>query len=391
TTVTVAPEAAGVMVDRAAATERLLEALASLQPVRTELPTQVDVPDILATDLAEVRASVEQLVTTPMTVAFENRDWQIDGQTLSGYLLVETVLEAGEPTAKLSFDRERLAADLRTQFVPEVNREPVDARVGWNDDRGLVALDPSQTGVTIRAGAFADAVADGFLSGNRNVDIPVVITRPEIDGENLDALGIETRLGHGNSNFAGGSWARDENIYVATDLLNGTLVRPGGTFSFNDAIGEITYDKGYQDAAVVVAEQVGRDVGGGVCQVSTTVFRAAIYAGMPVTEWHPHTYRLTGYEADGWGAGFDASILQLGTNRDNWADFRFENYTDGWLLVEAWTQGPTMIVNIYGTDTGREVEVDQWPLNGKNAGFTRVIYDAEGNVVAERAFASYFK
>ncbi|MDQ3443760.1 MAG: VanW family protein [Chloroflexota bacterium] len=391
TTVSVAPDRAGEMVDRVVATEQVLATLASLQPVNVTLPTAVDVPTILASDLVEVRASVEQSVMTPMRVTFEDRSWRIDGATLSGYLLVDTVMDAGQPAAKLSFDRERLAADLRTQFVPEVNREPIDARVGWNEERGLVALDPSETGVTIRAGAFADVVAEGFLNDDMNVEIPVVITRPEIDDENLDALGIETRLGRGDSNFAGGSWNRDQNIYIATELMNGTLVRPGGEFSFNDAIGEITYEKGYVDADVVVAEQVGRDVGGGVCQISTTVFRAAIYAGMPITEWHPHTYRLRGYEADGWGAGFDASILQLGSNQDNWADFRFENYTDGWLLVESWTQGATVIVNIYGTDAGREVNVNQWPLNGKNAGFTRVIYDAQGDVVAERAFASYFK
>jgi len=392
TQVTVVPEAAGVVVDRAAATAVILGALERLAPVTTELPTTTDVPDILAADLVEVRASLEGAITTPMRVTFEDRAWRIDGETLSGYLGVETVMEAGKPVAKLSFDRERLAADLRTQFVPEVNREPVNARVGWNDERGrVVALDPSETGVTIRAGAFADAVADGFLAGNMDIEIPVVITRPEIDAENLDALGIETRLGHGDSDFAGGSWARDENVYVATGLLNGTLVPPGGEFSFNEAIGEITYDKGYQDAAVVVAEQVGRDIGGGVCQVSTTVFRAAIYAGLPITEWHPHTYRLAGYEADGWGAGFDASILQYGSDPDNWADLRFENWTDGWLLVEAWTAYPKVIVNIYGSDMGHQVNVDQWPLNGKNAGFTRVITDAQGNVVAERAFASYFK
>jgi vancomycin resistance protein YoaR len=222
----------------------------------------------------------------------------------------------------------------------------------------------------------------------------VVITRPTIDAENLAALNINARLGHGDSNFAGGAWGRDQNIYVATDLLNGTLVPPGGEFSFNQAIGEITADKGYQEAAVVVAEEVGRDIGGGVCQVvSTTIFRAAIYAGMPITEWHPHTYRLTNYERDGWGPGFDASILQNEWQTpDQWADFRFENFTDGWLLVEAYTADVYVNVNIYGQETGRSVDVTWWGINGgKNTGFTRVIYDADKNEIARRDFASDFK
>ena len=170
----------------------------------------------------------------------------------------------------------------------------------------------------------------------------------------------------------------------------------------------------------MVAERVGKDIGGGICQVSTTVFRAALYAGMPITEWNPHTYRLKNYEAEGWGPGFDASILQMGSNPDQWADLKFENYTEGWLLVEAWTSWPNVIVNIYGMDTGREVEiVDQWqsdpivnnedveiytsalptgvvqqtewPQSGLEAGFTRVMYDENGNEIANREFYTNFK
>jgi vancomycin resistance protein YoaR len=150
------------------------------------------------------------------------------------------------------------------------------------------------------------------------------------------------------------------------------------------------------------------------------MFRAAIYAGMPITEWHPHTYRLQGYEAEGWGPGFDASILQYGATPEHWADFRFENWTDDWLLVESWTSWPHVIVNIYGPDLGRSVEiVDQWqsqpvtnnenieiytsalpagvvqqtewPMAGLEAGFTRVISDSDGNEIANREFYSNFK
>jgi vancomycin resistance protein YoaR len=394
TSVSVSPDENGVVVDRDAATEQILAALASLEPVDVELPTRVDIPEIKAAALEAVQADVEQSINTPLRVQFENQTWRIEGTTLATYLLVDTVMQNGQPAAVLSFDTDRLAVDLRTQFVSEVNREPKDATVGWNEEKGrLVAIEPSETGVTLKAGAFAEAVAAGFLNGHEMVEIPVVITRPTIDDENLDALGIDSLLGRGDSNFAGGTWARDENIYVATGLLHGTLVPPGGTFSFNDAIGEITADKGYQEAAVVVAEQVGRDIGGGVCQVSTTIFRAAIYAGMPIVEWHPHTYRLQNYEADGWGPGFDASILQNSwQSPEEWPDFEFENYTDGWLFIEAYTSWPHVVVSIYGTDTGREVDVEWWGISGGNdTGFTRFIYDAEGNVLHERGFSTDFK
>jgi vancomycin resistance protein YoaR len=363
---------------------------------------------------------VEDALSQSVRVEFESQGWRLEPESLSGYLHVETVLESGVPVANLSLDVERLAVNLRTQFADQINREPEDARVGWNDDRGLIALDPSQTGTTLKPGDFADAVAASFLGGHERVEIPVVVTRPEIDDENLDALGIETRLGRGDSNYAGGSWARDENIRVGTSLLNGTLVPPGGEFSFNGAIGPIGENPDFVEASVVIAERVGTGTGGGICQVSTTVFRAAIYAGMPITEWHPHTYRLQGYEADGWGPGFDASILQSGDNPEYWGDIKFENWTDGWMLVESWTSYPHVIVNIYGKDIGNEIDVGdqwqsgpiinnddvevftselpsgvvqqtEWPMAGLEAGFTRVITDADGNLLAERQFYSNYK
>jgi vancomycin resistance protein YoaR len=394
TNVSISPDSTGIVVDRKAATAQILSTLATLEPTRVDLPVAVDQPEITVSDLEQVKSDVQTAIAKPVRIGFEEKAWRIDGSTLSSYLTVETVLEDGAPRAVLSMDTERLAGDLRTQFVPEVNRKPVNARIGWNDEKGrVVALDPSVTGVTLKANAFAEAVAASYLGDHGTVKIPVVITRPTIDAENLAALNITARLGHGDSNFAGGAWGRDQNIYVATDLLNGTLVPPGGEFSFNQAIGEITADKGYQEAAVVVAEEVGRDIGGGVCQVSTTIFRAAIYAGMPITEWHPHTYRLTNYERDGWGPGFDASILQNEWQTpDQWADFRFENFTDGWLLVEAYTADVYVNVNIYGQETGRSVDVTWWGINGgKNTGFTRVIYDADKNEIARRDFASDFK
>jgi vancomycin resistance protein YoaR len=418
--VSISADEAGIVVDRKLATAEILGALARLEAIVVELPTQVEIPVIQAADLTDAQATVEDALSQSVTVEFESQGWRLEPETLSGYLHVETVLESGVPVANLSLDVERLAVDLRTQFADHINREPEDARVGWNDDRGLIALDPSQTGTTLKPGDFAEAVAASFLDGHEVVEIPVVVTRPEIDDENLEALGIETRLGRGDSNYAGGSWARDENIRVGTNLLNGTLVPPGGEFSFNGAIGPIGENPDFVEASVVVAERVGTGTGGGICQVTTTLFRAAIYAGMPITEWHPHTYRLQGYEADGWGPGFDASILQSGDNPEYWGDVKFENWTDGWLLVEAWTSYPHVIVNIYGKDIGNEIDVGnqwqsgpiinndnvevftselpsgvvqqtEWPMAGLEAGFTRVITDAEGNLLAERQFYSNYK
>jgi vancomycin resistance protein YoaR len=389
TAVQVVPGSDGIVVDREAATAQLLATLDGLEPVSTTMPTMVAHPDFTAEDLGPAEKQVTEALSEPVPVTFEKQNWKVEGKDLGPFVTIEVVLEHGKPAAKLAVDRAGLAAELRSRYSDEINRKPTDAVFGWDDK--LVALEPGTYGAALRSDAFADAVADSFLNGHGSVEIPVVSIAPEVDDTRLDEYGIAELLGGGHSNFAGGAWQRDQNIYVATELLNHTLVAPGETFSFNKAIGEITADKGYEEAEVVVAEQVGRDIGGGVCQVSTTVFRAAINSGMPIDEWHPHTYRLSNYERDGWGPGFDASILQIGPDPDDWADFKFENYTDHWLLVESYASDAHVYVNFYGTSDGRDVDIEAWPIGGNAFGFTRTIYDKTGEVIADRSFESYFK
>ncbi len=419
TDVSISPDATGIVVDREAATDIILGSLTELEPVRGELPTVVDQPVIRVADLEAVQSDVQKALSRPVPVRFEDQAWNIEAGTLSQYLTVTTTYEGGEAGADLAIDQEALGAALRTQFAGEVNRAPVDARVAWSD-AGLIALDPSTDGITLKASEFATVVSDSFLNGHERVEMPVVVMKPEVDSSNLAALQIETQLGRGDSNYDGGTDQRNTNIEVGTDLMNGTLVKPGEMFSFNGAVGEITADKGYVEAAVVVGERTGKDIGGGICQVSTTVFRAALLAGMPIEEWHPHTYRISGYERDGWGPGYDASILQWGEDPSQWGDFQFQNPTDGWLLVEAWTAYPHVIVNIYGKDMGTTVEITgefegevpgehedievvkddlaagtmrqtEYPLDGYEAAFVRIMKDKDGNIIAEREFYTHFK
>lgn len=420
TDVTISPDATGIVVDRDAATDTILASLTALTPVQGELPTVVAEPRIRAADLEPMRDDVREALSKPVRAQFEGQDWRIEAETLSQFLTVTSTYTDGKAGVDLAVDQKALSAVLREQFTGEINRSPVDARVAWSDTDGLIALEPSTDGITLKSTEFARVVSESFLDDHQRVNIPVVVTKPEIDSNNLEALQINERLGRGDSNFEGGTNERDTNIEVGVGLMNGTLVKPGGIFSFNEAVGEITADKGYVEASVVVGERTGKDIGGGICQVSTTVFRAALLGGMPIEEWHPHTYRIQGYERDGWGPGYDASILQWGSDPAQWGDFKFQNPTDGWLLVESWVAYPHVIVNIYGKDIGTTVEITErfqnkvveeyedlevvkedlpagtirqteYPLEGYEVAFVRVMKDKDGNVIAEREFYTNFK
>ena len=161
----------------------------------------------------------------------------------------------------------------------------------------------------------------------------------------------------------GSNDGRATNIEVGAKLLNGTLVPPGEDFSFNHAVGVINEERGFVEAQVIQGERIGRDIGGGICQVSTTVYRAALKAGLPITEWWPHRYRLAFYEQDGWLPGYDASILQPEGDPFGGGDFRFTNPTDSWLLVESYTDGARVIVIIYGPDLGYTVDLGSMDIS----------------------------
>jgi vancomycin resistance protein YoaR len=360
TAVTVSTDATGTVVDRDAATAIVLEAAASLQPASVELPTRVQQPQVTVADLQEPAASLQRALSGPVVITFDGRKWDLAPADLAPFVRVETGTEGARPEVRLTLAHDGLATWLRETYSGEINRQPADARIAWDSGDGLVVLEPSVDGAAMRVDAFAGLVETSFFDRQGPVEVPVVVTNPAIDDDNLGALKIDGLLARGDSNYGGLNIERDTNIEVATKSLNGTLVPPGEEFSFNGAIGEITKENGYVESGVIVNGRASTDDGGGVCQVSTTVFRATVFAGLPVTDWGEHTQRLPVYERDGWSAGFDASILQwTGGDPDDWGDLKFLNDTGGYLLVQAWTDYPYLIVEFYGHDDGRTVDISE--------------------------------
>ncbi|MEA2511992.1 MAG: hypothetical protein QOJ59_1479, partial [Thermomicrobiales bacterium] len=212
---------------------------------------------------------------------------------------------------------------------------------------------------------------------------------------------------------------RATNIQVGASILNGFLIPPRSLFSFNRAVGVITEEAGFVESNVVDGERIGRDVGGGICQVSTTVFRAAFRAGLPIEEWHPHRYRMRFYEQDDWPAGLDASILQPEGDPFGGGDFSFWNPTDSWMLMESYTDGPRVVIVLYGPDLGYKVdvtgpllgetypaepdlevtdnnaepgtmEISEYALEGIDVTFNRDVFNRQGNLVESRQFYTHF-
>ena len=355
--VSIEPEVEGTVVNRDAVTAIVTKGARDLFIPDGELPVVATIARVRAGDLEVAREDVSAALSKPIQLTYSKKVWTLEPEQLGQFIVQEVdPTEQGAEAFSVSVDERELASWLNGLVAADIEKQPVDAKVAWSDKKkSLIATEKSRKGAKLKPLTLAREVIDSLWSDHKSINVPVTVLEPDIDSNNLKALGITTKLAVGDSSYVGSNDGRATNIVVGAGLLNGNLIPPHGTFSFNHAIGVIEVEKGYVEASVIQGERIGRDVGGGICQVSTTVFRAALVAGVPIVEWWPHTYRLGFYEQDGWAPGFDASILQPNEDPFSGGDFRFENPTDSWMLVESYTENERVYVIIYGADTGYTV------------------------------------
>lgn len=411
----------GVGPDRETITTDLYAALSNLEVIDTTLPTAVSHPRITKADLEANEDAVLNILGNSVTIRFEDQRWELLPEEVSAFMIFTSSVENGTAVTSVDFDRTELARFLRERFTGEVNRMPVNANVQFYNGK-LSATSKDRDGKTLKASEFADLVAVSFLGNHERVDVPVVTTPAKVREDNLDSLGIKDRLCRVDSNYTSDVGTnRAHNVEVGIRLINNIIIAPGDEFSFNRAVGSIEANPDFQGGTGIVAGVIQDEFGGGICQVTTTAFRAGIMAGLPITAWDPHTYRLLGYERDGWGPGFDASIFQPDwQDPKDWSDLRFSNNTGNFILISSWADGGIHVVEIYGTATGWDVQIsptttweaapstqNRWvvdweagagtnyasayPVEGLNASFTRTVYDADGKEMYTRDFTSPYQ
>lgn len=241
-----------------------------------------------------------------------------------------------------------------------INRRPVDALFTFENGR-VTAFKPSADGKSLDANTakgliLAQTPNLAKLNAPKTVEIelPVKTVEPKVTTDKVNNLGIKELVGRGTSLFYGSIPNRIYNLTLASSRLNGILIAPDEVFSFNKAVGDVSSLTGYKQAYVI---QNGRTVlgdGGGVCQVSTTFFRAILNAGFPIVERNPHAYRVHYYEEDS-GPGIDAAIYTPTV------DLKFKNDSGHHLLVQSYVNPEEMSLTfeLYGTKDGREVTVNK--------------------------------
>lgn len=259
---------------------------------------------------------------------------------------------------------------LVQQIGAEIDRRPYDALLDFDPKNGeIVVLRSSQPGQQldvetslgiIEAAVMADPAAQSAeISGSQEITLPVQILPPKVDSSKIAEMGIVEQVSEGTTYFKGSSAERVHNIVNAADKLRGAVVPPGEQFSFYAWVGDVSTANGFVDSLIIVGDRTEVGVGGGVCQVSTTVFRAAFWGGFPVVERYPHSYVVSWYGEP----GMDASIYTPT------ADFRFLNDSGHYILIqpEIDLKRGRLTFHIYGSST-RTVEAERLaPTNVREA------------------------
>ncbi|HST16783.1 MAG TPA: VanW family protein [Gaiellaceae bacterium] len=338
----VVPGETGRVLDRAAAGQLLVAALGSFERHSVVLPVRVDSPAVTAASLARVRRSATIAVSAPVTLTVGPTRLRLPRWRIA------TMLDLSQP-GTLRLGGRAATAEL-SRLQKTVDRSPRDAdwAVGAG---GSVRVVPAQPGITLDVEKATDTILAAATRPVRRVAaLPVSEQAPARTTAQATALGITGTVG-AYETFFGGDANRIHNVQLVSHLVDKKLIAPGATFSFNQTTGERSAAKGFREAPVIINGELETGLGGGVCQVSTTVFNAAFESGLPITARTNHALYISHYPL-----GRDATVNYPDV------DLKFVNDTGHWMLLRTWVSSSSLTVALYGTPQHRRVESEAQPL-----------------------------
>lgn len=383
-------------------------------------PIQIKVtelqPKVFEDGLDIARGSAKQILATTLTLGYKDKKFQIDqNQTVTWIDFSAGNIKV--PQGKGYYLEARLNDKKIAGFVKniagQVDQPAVNAKLAITDGKATV-FQPSQVGVKVDQVRLAATIGNQLLSGiSEGLPIGVEVKQPEVSESSINNLGINELISEATTSFAKSPDNRIHNIQNGAQFLNGQLIKPGETFSVIDSLGKIDDTTGYLPELVIKENKTQPEFGGGLCQVSTTLFRAALNAGLPIIERQNHSWRISYYEPP---VGLDATIYFPKP------DLKIKNDTPGWILIQNNVDtatnkitfqfygtkdgrtskiiGPTLLYSTPAPDpvftddpgmpTGQEKRI-QVPHPGGKAIATYQVFDQKGNKTSEQTFVSIYK
>lgn len=345
---------AGTEVDAKALRIAIGESLSLANTGVIEIPISVVDPTLKQNEAEELKTRAEKYIGRSLQLKFESNTYTLTDKDLIKILDFRT-----------GFNNQSIDTII-SDLAAKVNRDPQNPKfnflpAGRQGENGRVTeFQPALDGIRVDNDNLKAKIIDSLNqieSGGDKVitfDISVLRTPPEVTTDRVNNLGIKELIGRGTSTYFHSIASRVHNITLAASLINGTLVKPGDTFSFNDTLGDVSQFTGYQQAYIISEGKTILGDGGGVCQVSTTLFRAILNTGLPVTERQAHAYRVGYYEQDS-PPGLDATVYSPSP------DLKFKNDTPAYILIEARadTKHSSLVFELYGTGDGRVATISK--------------------------------
>ena len=333
-------------------THDVLTAIQTLQPQTVMLRTGLLPPLVDDTGIAQAQQQLSALLRAPVVLTAGERRWTWAPEELGDMVRLSRVPRDDRQGQRLiaTLDRAMLLRRLQ-DLAREIDTAPIEPRLRFTTN-GPQITQRGHDGARLEIAAALDQLTAAFWQEPRVVALPVTVLQPQARPDTLVSLGIVELVAQGKSSFENSAPYRVQNIQAGAQQMQGVLIAPDATFSFNQTVGAIDETNGFTQGYAIIDGRTQQEWGGGVCQVSTTVFRAAFWAGLPITERNQHTFRIRWYEKFE-PIGMDAAIF---TGPGGY-DLRFVNDTGYWLLLETVvdTDNEVLTVNLYGAKPDREV------------------------------------
>lgn len=421
------PGQSGYSLDIPATIERISDSLLTDNLSIIPLIVTESQPELM--DASEFAAAAQSILSSPLILTADpdeissGKTWKFSPTELAAMLSFERVKSNGKTTYEVKINESIMTNALKS-ISESVNRQAENPRFSFNDNtRRLELIQAGVIGRSLNIARSLSAIQTGLRNGLHSIPLEFDIYQPAVKNDaSGDQLGIRELLHSEVSYFYGSSKERIQNIRTAARQFHGLLVAPGEKFSMAQAMGEISLNNGYAEALIIFNGQTIQGVGGGVCQVSTTLFRAAFFSGFPINERHPHAYRVKYYEKENGNrinsqlAGLDATVyVPL-------VDLKFTNDTPYWLLMETyvspqnnsltwkfysthdgrsvqWTSsGPTNLVEppkpVYRENTSLkkgEIKQVDWEAQGADIFITRRVYNADNQLRFQDSFSTHYE
>lgn len=366
--INVTPSQNGLILDQATLESYLKTYLIEGQLPNKSLPIKKAYPKLSYDEALVIKKRLDEIKLSPLKLQFSDLEFSLDLETLLSLIdlqnsrstlvhadffenpiKVEAVSLGGHDLtdSNLTLSEEKLNNYLKT-LSSQINRKIEEPLFQFEGNR-VIEFKPPQEGRSLNTQKASLAISKALITpGQIVVNLPVETIQPK--NKLTNDLGIKELVGQGVSNFSGSIENRIFNIKLGASKINGVLIPPGEEFSFNKTVGDITAATGFKQAYVIKSGRTVLDDGGGICQVSTTLFRSVLNSGLPVTDRTAHAYRVTYYE-QGFPPGLDATIFYPSV------DFKFKNDTDHHILIQSYVIGTSLYIDLYGTKDGRIVNI----------------------------------